>query len=839
MGTTRSWFIYLFLIICTLGCEYLPFNRGPLDGPFRYKMVEKISKSGRVIFEDLEGNNQYTYFRYQVDLDGGFTIITLNNEDNTNDQNNFDGEIRAMEFLDWNEDGKKDILVVNEVNDSCYATIYDKEGNTLIERFLFAGKPRFERKKRHEWLGRINQIRITDLENDGKKELVAFLSETTGGKPRGVFSYDLKTLELNWKYEIGPPLISFDIIDVDNNGTLEILMATSAPDNGNTANNTADTLSYVILVSHEGKEIWKKQYGEIFSATYAAASDIDNDGSINILVAKARGETEKNPDIRLEYVNPLNGEPLESIKFPFYSDIHFAFLQIDQSLDKEILISDISGNIQLLDHQFNPIIQKKFPEGIGDSKITRDLTGDGLDEFALDIQGRWFIINHKLQIIAEIDGNLQIIPNYPNYAQYSYLQPRRNSTPLLVNYNENDQMTRFMSLERNPYFILQLIGPWVIIVLSFSLVVFIILWTVRTTNRLIILKRSFTVGLALNNKPCIFINRKMQIEKANSAAIQLLSIKNNPLPMPVSSIPDTVGNLKRHLLNLKSKGFIRQEETILATEASTSKLSFIAEPIGQRGRRYPHWLVVFNQNSLLDSKDAVNWAKMAQRLAHDIKNPLTSILLTQQRLQKEYRNEDTDKIERYDKYSNRIVERIEDLRKLSRNFMKYVNVEKINSQPTNINHFLEKIFSNSTIDLPKDIQLQKNLGVDLPVIHVDQELIHSVIENLVSNAVNAMPNGGTLTISTNFVAQLQPGGSEQPPNDYLVIEVSDIGIGIPDDMKDQLFKPFVTSTKQGTGLGLTIVRKIIDDHKGHIEVNSEKGVGTTFTIYLPLNIFRN
>ncbi len=832
MGKNRSWFICLFFVFSALGCEYLPFNREPLDGPYRYKMVEKISKPGRVLFDDLEEKNQYTYFRYQVDLDGGFTIITLNSDDNTNDQNDFDGEIRAFEFVDWNEDGKKEALVVYEINDSCFAAIFDENRKRLFEHFLFSGKPRHEgNSKVHDWLGQISWLDVVDIDDDGLKELVVFVSETSSNAPRGVLVFDLKTLTKKWQYEIGPPLTSYHIVDVDKDGKLEFLMATSAPDNKNTANNTTDSLSYVILVSHEGKEIWKKQYGEIFSATYAAVSDMNNDGSVNILVVKGRDETEKNPDIRLEYVNPKTGEPLESKKFPFYSDINFALLQINQSLDKEILISDISGDIQLLDHQFNPIIQKKFPEGIGDFKIADDLTGDGFDEFILNIQGRLFLIDHKLQILTEINGDLLVIPQYPNYYQFPYLQPRKNSTPLLAIYNKEDGWTHLLALEQNPYFIFQLIGPWVIMAVIFGLFGFIISWPIRARNRLIILKRSFTVGLALNDNPNIFINRKMQIEQANSAAIQLLQIENKRLPLPVSRIPDTRENIKKYLLNLKSKSPIRQRETIYEDEVNTSKLSFIAEPIGQRGRRYPHWLVVFQQNSMFDSKDSA-WAKMAQRLAHDIKNPLTSILLTQQRLQKEYSKGNTDTIKRYDKYSNRIIERIEDLRKLSRNFMKYVNVEKINSQPTNINHFLEKIFSNSTIDLPKDLKLQKNLGVELPTIHVDQELIQSAIENLVSNAINAMPKGGTLTISTSLAAELQPGGSEQPPNNYLIIEVMDTGKGISEDMRDKLFKPFVTETKLGTGLGLTIVKKIIDDHKGHIEVSGEKGTGTTFTIYL-------
>lgn len=837
MAAGRNWLIYLILIFSTIGCEYLPFNRGPLDGPYRYRFVEQFSKPGRVIFEDLEGNNQYTYFRYHPEFEeNSFTIFTYDRDNNYIDQNNFDGELRALEFMDWNQDGKKEIFLIYEILDSCYAEIINEKGNTLIERiFLFSGKPRYERTKRHEWFGLVNWCQVVDLENDGTKELAIFVSETSGGKPRGILVYDLITFDSVWKHEIGPTLVSSEIVDTDNNGTIEILLATSAPNNDNTVNNTTDSLSYVILVDHNGNEIWKKEYGEVFSTSFAVASDIDNDKSIDFLVSKARGGTEKNPDIRLEYVDGLNGKPLISQKFPLYTDINFTLLQIDQNLDKEILLVDRYGETHILDHHFNTIIQREFPSEITRLEKLGDLTGDGLDEFTLEIQGRWFLINHKLQILTEIFGNLRIIPNYPNYTPYVKLLPRRNLNPLLAIYNEEDQITYFMALEINPNLIFQLTAPWVIIIISIGLFGFILLWIVRTKNRLSILSRSFSSGFELNENPIIFINRKMQIAQANAAAIQLLKIENNTLPFSITSLSDRHGNLKEYLFSLKTKNPIRYKNTILISEEDESKISIIAQPIGERGRKKVNWLVVFHNKTFHDTNEATTWAKMAQRLAHDIKNPLTSILLTQQRLQKEYSKEPQNKVKNYDKYSNRIIERIETLRKLSRNFMKYVNVEKINAQPTNINQFLDEIFSDTIIDLPKDVKLEKNLNTDIPVVQIDQELIHSVIENLVSNAINAMPTGGTLTVSTGRNNKLQPGGPEQPPNDYIRIELMDTGVGIQDDMKELLFKPFTTNTKHGTGLGLTIVKKIIDDHKGYIEVFSEDGDGSTFTIYIPIN----
>lgn len=128
----------------------------------------------------------------------------------------------------------------------------------------------------------------------------------------------------------------------------------------------------------------------------------------------------------------------------------------------------------------------------------------------------------------------------------------------------------------------------------------------------------------------------------------------------------------------------------------------------------------------------------------------------------------------------------------------------------------------------------KKLAPDLPSVHVDQEEMQTLFENLISNAVNAMPDGGTLTIATSLAQGLQLQMSDPDPKDYVVMEVMDTGTGIPRDLRGRLFQPFSSATHLGTGLGLTIVKKIVDDHNGHIEVSSEEDVGTAFLVYLPV-----
>jgi signal transduction histidine kinase len=106
-------------------------------------------------------------------------------------------------------------------------------------------------------------------------------------------------------------------------------------------------------------------------------------------------------------------------------------------------------------------------------------------------------------------------------------------------------------------------------------------------------------------------------------------------------------------------------------------------------------------------------------------------------------------------------------------------------------------------------------------VMADPEQLKQVFVNLISNAVQAMSEGGTLTIET---------GQE---NGFVFIRFSDTGAGIPSDVLGKVFDPFVSTRDDGTGLGLTIVHRIVDDHDGHLEVTSEAGIGSAFTVWLP------
>ena len=141
--------------------------------------------------------------------------------------------------------------------------------------------------------------------------------------------------------------------------------------------------------------------------------------------------------------------------------------------------------------------------------------------------------------------------------------------------------------------------------------------------------------------------------------------------------------------------------------------------------------------------------------------------------------------------------------------------------------------------IPRTVDLRLEQQENLPTIHVDPTQMEQVALNLVINAGHAMPQGGTLTIRTANMSFEEKSCKQHlglTPGQYVMLQVSDTGHGIPEDLQNRIFEPFFTTKEpgQGTGLGLSVVYGIVKDHHGLITCKSTPGQGTTFRIYLPV-----
>lgn len=231
-------------------------------------------------------------------------------------------------------------------------------------------------------------------------------------------------------------------------------------------------------------------------------------------------------------------------------------------------------------------------------------------------------------------------------------------------------------------------------------------------------------------------------------------------------------------------------------------------------------LVVFDDlTEIINAQRAIAWQEVAKRIAHEIKNPLTPIQLSTERLLKKWDEKADDFGEVLKRSTKTIVNEVNSLRNLVNEFSRFGKMPKINLQTTNIKSIIEEIL-NLYNDV-KEATIITSLQ-DTPEIEADQEQLKRAIINLIDNAIQAKTE--RIWLNTSY----------DPFLEVARIEVADEGIGIKEEEKDKLFLPYFSTKKDGTGLGLAIVSTIISKHRGYIRVKNNEPKGTRFIIELPV-----
>ncbi|MGO9864436.1 MAG: ATP-binding protein [Terriglobales bacterium] len=261
----------------------------------------------------------------------------------------------------------------------------------------------------------------------------------------------------------------------------------------------------------------------------------------------------------------------------------------------------------------------------------------------------------------------------------------------------------------------------------------------------------------------------------------------------------------------------------LNVAVTVSALSHAAEGLG--------YVVVFEDLSdLLRAQKQAAWREVARRVAHEIKNPLTPLALSAERIQRHLTRggaPDAASLEVIRTCADSIGHAVETVRTLVDEFSALARFPASRPQPASLNSLVEAALLMFDGRL-EGIRVRTELARDLPAVMADPEAIKRAVANLVDNAAEAMRDAilKEITISTSLVAS----------RDALELTVSDTGQGISRDVKERLFLPYFSTKARGTGLGLAIVSRIVEDHRGSIRVEENKPVGSRFVIELPIAI---
>lgn len=212
--------------------------------------------------------------------------------------------------------------------------------------------------------------------------------------------------------------------------------------------------------------------------------------------------------------------------------------------------------------------------------------------------------------------------------------------------------------------------------------------------------------------------------------------------------------------------------------------------------------------------------QLAASIAHELRNPLSSIKGAAQLLKEQYSDHPMIL-----EFLNIILEEVDALSKLTTEFLDFARPIELDMRLINLNTVVEKTLQLMALQINDSrVDVVEHLHEDLPIVSADEKQIGQILRNMILNALQAMPNGGTIEITTAPHTGRSGG---------VTLTISDTGTGIPESKLDRIFDPFFTSKTKGTGLGLSVVQKIIENHGGRIEVSSEEGKGTAFNLLFP------
>jgi PAS domain S-box-containing protein len=279
------------------------------------------------------------------------------------------------------------------------------------------------------------------------------------------------------------------------------------------------------------------------------------------------------------------------------------------------------------------------------------------------------------------------------------------------------------------------------------------------------------------------------------------------------------------------KVFTRNQMCYHSPQGNETYINLSASQLRSEAGDYLGVVVVFedvtNEVQMKEEVERVSklaeTGQLAANIAHELRNPLSSIKGAAQLLRKELPEQ---VMAEHGEFLDMIVQEVNGLDRIATEFLEFSRVTPPEMKPVNINQMLSRTLQFMSAYLAdQEVQVVQKFEADLPELTLDRSQIEQVVKNIVINAVQAMPHGGTLSVTTQ----------RQPQQDIVDLNFTDTGVGIPSNKLDKICTPFFTTKTKGTGLGLAIVRKIIETHGGRLLIRSTPGEGSTFSIQLPLH----
>lgn len=806
--------INLFIALSFTFLAWFLFADAQLPYNFKIEKQELFQHSEPTVYYhdfDKDGDSEKIRFGFSQRHNGYFIYIASDAQ-MVIDQITFKYTSRydLIKFADWDGDNEDDILVFTYDDNNIYLTV-SKFG---VNEILFKENPILSKpstNKLEKWLIGNLDISIENFERN--RQLILMLSTGYGVYPRSVYSFDTNTLEMLGKFEVSANLNVMEVLDLDNDGEKEIYLSANATGNDKSKKGFHDFYTWLFKLDENIDLIAAKQLNGYFPSSCMIKHRNGIKTNFLSLMQTSIHSNGNNGfyliDSELEIVKSFD---MDNSKISY--DL---FSLLSENNDFYYVICG-GENFIKLDNNFNVVLEKKVEKEIAIALDCADLLGNETEEIIIWGADYISILDNNFEPLAYI----KLDDEYIERRGRAFLASLKQSGLASIGFNYN-KYEYILSLVQNPfysyrYLMLALVFLSVLSLLMLVESIFIKIFSYYKTSKHL----SYS-----SNTPLVFFNSFSKIEFVNENFKNLFgtaSLTNNTINKIINneeieryfneSIKQLIPTRRKITTSLNKKEFTGE---LVITPLLTIKnlyTKFVAEFIDHTE------VLLFEREKL--------WSKTAQKIAHDIKTPLSVIQLNLNAIKQRLDEETLTKRNEFNDDVNMIQAEIKHITELTKSFLKFSSLEKPNFQWVKINDLVNRAVSRFAKYFDNGINFDFGIEDNLDSVWVDPNQLEQVLHIIIENSIDAVREKGEIKLTVNLSENTSTGKE-------ILFILSDNGSGIAENCIGKIFEPYYTGKQDGTGMGLTIAKKIIEEHNGTIDIFSKINLGTTITIILPYN----
>jgi nitrogen-specific signal transduction histidine kinase len=814
-----GWKLLLFSLIASLGVAYLFRDR---SDPYQFIVLENVQEE---IYEfktyhDFDGDGlseciEVKNFRPDKNLiwvkswNGGYV-----------DQANYWEAVQGggLMFADVTSDGYEELIAFTQKDDSLFLYVHDliSKRPIISRHFLFCAE---EPLTPHSRNVDIMPACVADNAIYQHKVILFAARAFFAGKPRTVYAFDLNTRTLIHQFETHSALAQIFPYDLTGDGVDEIIVSGVAYGNIHYPAAYRDDKCWLFVLDQSLKPVFPplgfSEYPSEFVCLPVEAH------AQKYLLAAPDYQGEKNLYDYL-YLIDAQGRIHLRTKSP-YAGVHEIGPVV--SLRKnptEIYCGKGDNQLVKMNERLEPVLQASTPfDKIRplSAKDVKDIDGDGREDI-LCLSENWLLLyDDRLNLMARFP--------IPNPRIRTTFREMGRGAPVEIGLSANGRFYRLSLSPNKLYSYLPLLLAGLTGILYALLVASQRIYT-HTANRnrmLRHLRDDSSEGVLAIDSQCFAIF-------ANNRFAQLLNLQH---PLRKGDHAVSVLNHPR-IAEMIRQGISTKRRVDDKVANSVDESGFEGEvsvqPYRYMFKRGFNFLITLRPASMLSHADQIrSWSKGVQKMAHDIKTPLSTVALNLKVLQTRLEKIQLSEAERDDLSDDMGMMRTEldRIQSVTRNFLKFSNLDKPHLQAVDIKAVIEEATRRFQAYVSAEFNIDVFIDDDVKPGWGDPQQLEMVFTILIENALAATQGKGSVNIHVSLVQLLTPSISE-----YLEIEVADTGHGIKEEDRDRIFEPYFSTKPEGTGMGLAIARKIIQDNGGSIEVYSKPDFGTVFRFSVPV-----